>query len=213
MPNKFLDSPKYMEDRKKINKWLDICLLKHTFGGQADSVLRSMREVIQDNNKDFPFKDIIKKLKGSNKSLIFDPDEIDNLFCHRYGGSYAFPTLALIYPTLDFKNKFHLDHIFPKSLFTRSKLIKRGIYNDEFYLEHFNLISNLQLLEGPINEEKSNTEFDTWIENTYPEESQRKVFMERNFIPDIDLSFDNFEEFILKRKELMKNKYESILRF
>ena len=211
LPKNFLSSSQYIEDRKIINKWLNICLLKHTFGGQADSVLRSMREVIAENNKDFPFKDIVEKLKGTNKSLIFDPDEIENLFFYNYGGSYAFPTLALIYPTLDFKNKFHLDHIFPKSLFTRSKLIKRGTYNNEFYLENFNLISNLQLLEGPLNEEKSNIEFDKWMNDTYPNESQRKSYMERNFIPDVDFSFDNFEEFIIRRKELMKNKYKTIL--
>ena len=61
--------------------------MKHTFGGQADSVLKSMREVIADNNKGFPFDEMVDKLKGSHKSLIFDQDEIDNLFLYNYGGS------------------------------------------------------------------------------------------------------------------------------
>ena len=213
LSNSFLNSSNYMEDRKTINKWLNICLIKHTFGGQADTVLRSMREVIAENNENFPFKEIVEKLIIINKSLSFDEDEIENLFFYSYGGSYAFPTLALIYPTLDFKNKFHLDHIFPKSLFTRSKLIRRGIYNEDFYLENANLISNLQLLEGPINEEKSNMEFDQWIDKMYPDEGQRKDYMKKNFIPDVDLSLENFEEFISKRKDLMKNRYESILQF
>ena len=179
LPNNFLTSTNFLEIREKINRWLNICLLKHTFGGQADSVLRSMREVIAENYNGFPFDEMVNKLKGSHKSLIFDPDEIDNLFLYNYGGSYAFPTLALIYPTIDFKNKFHLDHIFPKSLFTKSKLIKRGIVNDEFYLENFNLIANLQLLEGPLNEEKSNTEFDIWIDNNIPKKVKEKLTWKR----------------------------------
>lgn len=117
LPNNFLTSSKFLEDREKINKWLNICLLKHTFGDQADSVLRSMREVIAENYNGFPFEGLVDKLKGTHKSLVFDPDEIDNLFLYNYGGSYAFPTLALIYPTIDFKNKFHLDHIFSKKSF------------------------------------------------------------------------------------------------
>ena len=54
---------------------------------------------------------------------------------------------------------------------------------------------------------------DIWIDNKYPEENQRKDYMEKNFIPDVDFGFDNFEEFIIKREELMKNRYESILKF
>lgn len=74
-------------------------------------------------------------------------------------------------------------------------------------------MANLQLLEGPLNVEKSNTEFDIWIDHKYPEENQRKAYMEKNFIPDVDFSFDNFEEFIIRREELMKKRYESILKF
>ena len=133
-----------------------------------------MREVIADNNNNFPFQEIAEKLKGTYKSIIFDKDEIENLFFYSYGGSYAFPTLALIYPTLDFKNRFHLDHIFPKSLFTRSKLEKRGIENIEFYMDNVNLLANLQLMDGTINEEKSNTEFEVWIDKTFLKKAKEK---------------------------------------
>lgn len=212
IPKNFLNSSYYSEDRRKINKWLNVCLIKRTFGGQADSVLRRMREVISENYDHFPFENMTEKLKGTYKSLVFDNDEIENLFFYRYGGPYAFPTLALIYPTLDFKNKFHIDHIFPKSLFTRSKLEKRDIFNIEYYMENVNLLANLQLMDGTINEEKSNIEFEDWIDKTYPEETQRKDYMEKNYIPDVDFSFDNFEEFIIKRKELMKDEFASRLK-
>ena len=35
--------------------------------------------------------------------------------------------------------------------------------------------------------------------------------MNKNYIPDVDFSFENFEEFLIQRKDLMKKRYESIL--
>jgi hypothetical protein len=35
--------------------------------------------------------------------------------------------------------------------------------------------------------------------------------MKKHYIPDIDLSFDNFEEFLSKRKKLIFDKLKSIL--
>lgn len=211
-PNDFSFKFKYAEDRKKIHKWLNICQLKRTFGGQSDNVLRSMREIINENHFSFPLEKIVQKLKRTSKSLVFDEDEIENLLFYRYGQSYTFSTLALLYPTLDFKNQFHIDHIFPKSFFTKFKLTKRGIDDIGFYMENFNYLANLQLLEGPINEEKSNMDFKEWLELNYSDEQKRKDYMKKHFIPDIDLDFGNFEEFIYKREELLLNEFKSILK-
>jgi hypothetical protein len=98
-------------------------------------------------------------LKGKPKSIEFNDDEITNLFFYKYGQKQTFSVLALLYPTLDFRNKFHQDHIFPKSFFTDKKLNKKGIEDGkiEFYLNNFNYLANLQLLEGIPNQEKSDT--------------------------------------------------------
>lgn len=212
-PQNFIKSGNYKEDREKIRKWLNICLLKRIFGGQSDKVLRLMREVILENNSSFPFHDIVNKLKGTTKSMIFDSDEIDNLLFNKYGEAYTFSSLALLYPTLDFTNKFHIDHIFPKSFFTRSKLSKMGISNIEFYMNNFNYLGNLQLLDGTMNEEKSNKDFAEWLDMTFDSDNERKDYLKKHYIPDVDLSFDNFEEFIDKREELMVKEFESILTF
>jgi len=37
--------------------------------------------------------------------------------------------------------------------------------------------------------------------------------MERHYIPDIDLSLENFEEFVLKRRELLINAFKRLLRW
>lgn len=215
-PQNFTQSSNYTDDRKKLRKWLAISLLKRTFGGHSDNVLRPMRDVLSGHTSSFPLDGIVEKFKGTPKSIAFDEDEIENLFYHRYGQNYTFSTLALLYPTLDFRNKFHQDHIFPKSFFTRKKLSKKGIEAVEkvtFYLDNVDRIANLQLLEGTPNQEKSDTDFKEWLFKTYPNEEDRKDYMKKHYIPDVNLSFENFEEFINKRKRLMTEKFKLILNF
>jgi len=208
-PNNFFVLKKYQSDRKKILKWLDICLLKRIFGFHSDNVLKAMREVIEENNSLFPLEEMVDKLKGTNKSLIFDDDEIENLFYNSYGGVYTFSALSILYPSLDFNNEFHVDHIHPKSFFNRRNLEEQGIENIDFYLNYYNDIENLQLLEGPVNEEKSNKDFEEWLNEHFNEEEKRD-FMNKHYIPDV-LDFKDFEDFITQRRELMREKFESVL--
>ena len=214
LPTNFVQSSNYLDDRKKIQKWLIISLLKRNFSGQPDNVLRPTRQILSDNYSSFPLLEIIEKFKGGSKSLIFDDDEIENLLFYQYGKSYTFSTLALLYPSLDFRNKFHLDHIFPKSFFTKKKLLGKGIEEQkiEFYLDNFNYLANLQLLEGIPNQEKSDTDFNEWLFNAYPNEQERKDYMKKHYIPNIDLSLQNFENFIDEREKLMTERFRQILK-
>jgi len=212
-PSNFSESSKYEEDRKVIFKWLVIALLKRTFSGQPDNVLRPIREVINSAEKGFPYEEIVKKLKGTTKSMSFDDDEIDNLLYYQYGQPYTYSALAFIYPSLDFRNKFHQDHIFPKKLFTEKRLKKRGISDNdiEIYLDNYNCLANLQLLEGVPNQEKSGKDFDHWIKEMYPNDNDRRAYMERHYIPDVDLSLGNFREFIEERQKLIVSAFKKLL--
>jgi uncharacterized protein with ParB-like and HNH nuclease domain len=213
LPRNFVESSIYKDDREKIRKWLIVSLLKSTFGGQPDNVLRPIRNIISTNCSSFPLNEIAQSLKGKPKSIEFNDDEITNLFFYKYGQKQTFSVLVLLYPTLDFRNKFHQDHIFPKSFFTDKKLIKKGIDEGKikFYLNNFNYLANLQLLEGIPNQEKSDMDFKEWLFKEYPGEQARKDYMKKHYIPDVDLSFDNFEEFLSKRKKLIFDKLKSIL--
>ena len=212
-PSNLAESSKYETDRKLIFKWLVIALLKRTFSGQPDNVLRPIREVISGSQNGFPYEEIINKLKGTTKSMSFDDDEIYNLLYYQYGQPYTYSALAFIYPSLDFRNKFHQDHIFPKKLFAEKRLKKRGISDNdiEFYLENYNCLANLQLLEGVPNQEKSGKDFDSWIKEKYPNNNNRKMYMERHYIPDIDLSLGNFREFIEERQKLIVSAFKNLL--
>lgn len=145
--------------------------------------------------------------------MLFNEDEVVNLFNHRYGQAYTYSVLALLYPTLDFRNRFHQDHIFPKSLFTPKRLKDRGIDSSkiEFYMSNCNCLANLQLLEGIPNQEKSSKDFKQWLLENYPEELDRKDYMNRHYIPNVDLSLANFQEFIMERTKLMAKAFEQLV--
>jgi uncharacterized protein with ParB-like and HNH nuclease domain len=212
-PENFDIAAKYEKDKNAIAKWLALALLKRIFSGQPDGVLRPIRDILKTETS-FPLDVIINKFKGTNKSLAFDEEEIKNLFGYKYGQPYTYSVLALLYPSLDFRNKFHEDHIFPKTLFTERKLKKLDISDAkiEFYMDNYNYLANLQLLEGVINLEKSKTQFAEWIKEKYSKSTDRKNYMEKNYIPDVSLEMNNFQEFIEKRMELITKKLKEILK-
>jgi uncharacterized protein with ParB-like and HNH nuclease domain len=213
-PSNYVESSKYKEDRANITRWLISVLIKRTFSGQPDNVLRPIREIISSQNDSFPIDAIVKRLKGTNKAINFNDDEINNLLSYGYGKAHTFSILASIYPTLDFRNKFHQDHIFPKKLFTRRRLQNVGVkFEDtDFYLDNYNTLCNLQLLEGIPNQEKSDTDFAKWMSKTHPNEDERIRYFKRHYIPAInDYSLSNFKEFIREREILLKNAFKKYL--
>ena len=119
----------YKEDRELIKRWFHTVLLKRIFGGQADTVLKIIRDVVKQEVKNgspiFPTQAIAKKLSKTRKSITMDKESIENLLYTPYENRYAFSILALLYPHLDYRNNdFHKDHIHPKSQFGRKKLKK-----------------------------------------------------------------------------------------
>ena len=213
-PDNFDIASKYEKDRKLIFQWLVSALLKKVFSGQPDNILRPIREIIRKSNSIFPKQEIYEKQKGTSKSFTFDDDEIASLFDYQYGNAFTYSILATIYPSLNFRGKFHEDHIFPKSIFTEKKLRKMGISEEDiqFYLDNYNCIANLQLLEGIPNQEKSKKMFDEWIMESYPNENDRRAYMERNYIPNCSFDIKNFMEFIEKRTELISKAIKKMLK-
>ncbi len=216
-PVAFITSTKYIDDRKKIRKFINIVLLKGIFGGQPDSVLTPIRDIIKNSQNDnFPFDAIVHRFRShASKSMGFTDDQILNIFSLKYKQAQTFSVLAFIYPTLDFQNQFHQDHIFPKKFFTQTKLqeaLPQITQNEiKYYLAKFNSVANIQLLEGVINEEKSAEVFSEWIERTYPDIDERTKYMDKNYIPkDISLDLKNFKEFIEMREGLIKQKFNKV---
>ena len=215
LSDSFISSDNSKEDRKAIKQWLVLSLTKRAFSGQPDNVLRPIRKLIKDNiDSGFPTNRIIEHFKGTNKTLVFTAEDIDSLLAYQYGQSYTFSVLSLIYPSLDYRNVFHLDHIYPKSLFTRSKLVISGVEEgqvDEFILR-VNKIGNLQLLEAIPNIEKSARPFDKWLSETYNTEQERDSFKEKHLISKVAPSgFLDFIEFFEARENIIREELSSLL--
>ncbi|WP_338833975.1 hypothetical protein MHLNE_03470 [Moorella humiferrea] len=203
-----LVSPKYAGERETMRKWLHLVLLKQTFGGQSDDILRIIREVIKNHHDSFPADEIKARLKGTVKALELTDEEIDNLLENQYGKKYTFSVLALLYPSLNYHYSFHQDHIHPRSLCSsRDKLRRAGIPDNDidFILQNYNKIPNLQLLEGPENIAKKDRPFVEWLDETYPDAVAREQFKERHFLTGLDLSLSNFRSFYENRKKALKN--------
>jgi len=206
----------YKADRELIKRWFHTVLLKRIFGGQADTVLKQIRDVVkQEVNKGtdvFPAQAISKKLSKTRKSITMDDEAIENLLYTTYEDRYAFPILALLYPHLDYKNNdFNKDHIFPISLFTDKNLKKNRIdvtqENGNYYTENwcYNGIVNLQMLDSNENKSKSDKTFEEWAKTD-------KINFDKQILPNIT-EFSRFVEFVDERWEMLKYRLEKELKF
>jgi len=209
----YISSNKNLDEKAKIKKWLILSLIKRAFSGQPDNVLRPIRRIIRENENSYPLEEIISNFKGTNKTLLFSDEDIENLLYYKYGQGFTFSVLSLLYPNLDFRNLFHVDHIFPKSQFGKVNLRQNNISDEDIdtYRYNCNRLGNLQLLEATPNIEKLNRNFGEWLNETYPDSLERQEYKKRHLIPDVDLSLSNFLEFFEKREELIKTKFKGVL--
>lgn len=213
-PKNFEKASAFIDNRRKIKKWLTRSLIKRVFSGQPDNVLRLLRKIIRANdNKEFPLDEIINKLRGTSKTIVFTDDDIENLLELQYGRSDTLMVLMLLYPSLDYNNRFHIDHIYPKGKFTGSGLEKRGVPADRTgeYIKHVNDISNLQLLAAVPNIEKQDKDFADWFAANCPTDTDKIQYRKINYLPDMDYTYGNFISFIGDRRGLLRKQLKADL--
>ena len=102
-------------------------------------------------------------MRARGKSLTFDEEEFEDLVESK---DRTFTLLSLLYPFADLKKyKFHIDHVFPRSRFSSTKL--RDARVDEKDIPEFqdraDRLPNLQLLVGEANESKSDMLPQQWM--------------------------------------------------
>lgn len=210
-----VNSSKYIEDRELIKEWIIKSTLKRIFSG-TENVLKSIRDILLEKTySKFPLDTIKEKLKTiPSRSIIFTEDDVANLLWYSYRDVNTFSILQLLYPTLDYRNIFHIDHIYPKAKLTSKYLKKFGLDKSDLINEknEENFLANLQLLEGTLNLEKNDKEPEEWINSQYKSDEERKEYLRKNYIPeDIELTIVNYEEFFNKREELIFEKLKEIL--
>lgn len=221
-----VDSVSQKENRELIKKWLLRALLLRAFKASVDAVLTNMRKPFiknfkQDNKKYFDENiDIfqLKKIEKEGKySQSINEEFLEDKMWYRKNSSEAFAILSFLYPDLDYKNNnFHKDHLHAEILYEKyekigkAKKLKDPNY-DYWDFEVYDTIPNLQMLDANENKAKQHKPLEQWVKENCKNESDRKEFLKRHLIPDIDLSLENFDNFYELRKKLLIDKLKKIL--
>ena len=222
---KYLSSTAEAADRSAIRLWLIKSLLKQSgiWGSGLDVLLTALRTVIEKQGKDgFPTKALEREMASRGRSLVFSDEEIERLVELQYGDQLTRPLLVLLYPFIDTSHFMHIDHVYPKSRFTRARLKRAGVDEDD--IEHLvdwaNRLPNLQLIKGVPNQEKHTTFPAAWLENAFNDKQTRRSYMKDH---DLRLSdgeggwvepgndSHSFEAFYAAREKALKSRITELI--
>ena len=207
LPEGYIERRAFADDRDAVRKWIARALLKTgTFGSGLDTTLRTARSTIQSQSDRFPVQQLDTAFARIGKALRFEEEELEDLLDHTYGNRVTFSVLALLYPGVDLNNRFHEDHIFPKSRFTRKRLLDAGVPENEIsaFQERRDRIANLQFLEGTPNQEKSAKMPADWLREHFTNDDALNGWKLRNFAKDVPEDITSFLAFYEARREKMK---------
>ncbi|HEB9321584.1 TPA: DUF262 domain-containing protein [Campylobacter coli] len=218
LTNSIVDSVKCSENRALIKKWLLRAIILKPFGGSGDTVLSNMRKAfIKDFKQNgsffdreielFPLEEIEKEAKYAQ---TVDKEYLENNIIEcRKNSPEAFAVLSFLYPNLDYKNNnFHRDHLHPESAYKEYEKLYKDT-NDRISFAIYDSLPNLQMLDANENKSKNNKPLEQWVNEKCNRD--RKEFLEKHLIPDIDLSLKNFNNFIEERKKIIINRLKVIL--
>lgn len=203
-------------DRLAIRRWVARSLMKRgIWGSGLDTLLLRLRDAIREHGTTaFPVTEIEQAMASVGKSVKFEEAEINELLDVRYGSQRVFPVLATLYPGLDLTKAFHEDHIFPRSRFTRTRLLKDGVPIDKVdeFLGKVDALPNLQLLQGGPNIEKQATLPAAWLDGPhFPTLESRVQYVADNDLQDLPADVTNFLEFFDERRKRLEGRLKNAL--
>ncbi len=215
-PANYCTHSSHATDRDAIRGWLIRSIVKASgiWGSGLDTLLTALREAVQSSDMSaFPVEKLRYVMSQRGKSLTFEPAEIEDLLHMEYGDKRAFPLLSLLFPFVDLRNQFHLDHVFPISRFSVAKLRKEGF--DESVAErmsrHANALPNLQLLEGAINNEKRAALPHDWLSRSYPDAQSRQHYLSKHELGDLPPDLASLDSFFQERQERLRLRLYALL--
>jgi hypothetical protein len=216
VPDNYVTHGQFAGDRETIRQWLIRSLLKASgiWGSGLDTLLTALRDLIKNSPPGvFPSTALRLEMESRGKSLSFSPAEIDEILSMQYGDKRLFGLLSLIFTFVDLRNQFHIDHIFPISRFTATRLKRVGV--PEADVEKIgtlaNELPNLQLLEGPANIEKRAGMPTDWLGGRYPIEADREHYRSIHLLKDMPSEIQGCEAFWAKRRERLGERISAIL--
>lgn len=211
----YLTRSRYEHDRRTIREWLIRSLLKTgVWGSGLDTLLTGLRDAIRKGGSDeFPDLLIREEMSRRGRSLVFDEEEIQDLADMQYSNRLAFALLSLLFPFIDLRNRFHVDHVFPSARFKDRCLQVAGVANVE--IPNFQIrkdqLANLQLLDGTANAEKSAKMPVEWLTGSIPDPVERSAYYEKHMLGHIPDSIADFGSYYDARRGRLKERITELL--
>ena len=205
----------FEEDRRVIREWLIRSLLKSgVWGSGLDTLLTALRQVIRENGSDaFPVGPIYKEMERRGRSLVFEGEELEDLADMQYGNRLTFALLSLLFPFVELRNQFHLDHVFPRARFSVSSLKAAGVSDDKIndFVQCRDRLANLQLLPGAENNEKRAKMPAEWLREKFPDPSKGRGYAENHLLGEVPEDMVGFGNFYEARRTRLKEKIGQLL--
>ncbi|MCY4225519.1 MAG: hypothetical protein OXF06_11865, partial [Bacteroidetes bacterium] len=113
---------------------------------------------------------------------------------------------------LDLQQIFHIDHIFPKSRYTPTKLRESQLSEDEMiqFKDYSDRLPNLQLLQGHKNIQKGATMPADWLRQ-FKCESERVHYCDIHLLGQVPESISDFNSFYEARRKLVRERIVTLL--
>jgi hypothetical protein len=209
----YLETKAEADDRRALRRWVTRSLVAPgIWGSGLDTLLAALRRVIKEHGATrFPLDAVETEMARLGKSLRLDPETLQDLVDTPYGNKRVFPLLALLYPGIDVRYDFHVDHVFPRSRFTRAKLRSFAkehglVWTDaeiDTLFDSADRLGNLQLLEGAANESKQASLPLEWAQSTFKESGELTNYFERHDLDDMPADLAGFATFYDRRRARM----------
>lgn len=203
----------YDDDRRHLRRWVNRTLIKPgIWGSGLDTLLRDLRTAIRTHGADgFPAAQIELAMRRRGKSTEFSPGEVVDLLATGYTHKGCFALLATMFPHVDTRNVFHIDHVFPQKVFGKKALQAAGIADDRIdrVRDRRHRLANLQLLEGAVNVEKQAVMPAQWAASKYGD--GLADYLARHDLPSIPGGLEGFEDFYVERKRKLARRLAEVL--
>jgi hypothetical protein len=209
----YRESPGSREDREALRSWVHRSLIvRGVWGSGLDTLLRDLRDVIKtEGATSFPLATFEKEMALRGKSLVVTDALVEDVLSLEYGKARTFAVLAALFPHVDTRNLFHVDHVFPAARLDKKELAshKAADGTPKFASDEIaELVSlrdrlpNLELLPGLENIGKSDKAPDDWLAVEYPSQDDRSAFLARHALPPaLPHSIDEFTAFFEERRD------------
>lgn len=223
LDHSYRESPKTREDREVLRSWvLRSLIVRGVWGSGLDTLLRDLREVIKtQGGTAFPVVAIERAMSLRGKPLTVTEALVDDILTLSYGKPRTFAVLAALFPHVDTRNQFHVDHVFPAALLDKRALRRQK--NDDGtlrftseeiddLLDRRDRLPNLELIPGLENIGKSAKAPDEWLAAEYSSPDERSAFLSRNALPQLlPHSADEFMSYFDERRAKLTARIYDVL--